>query len=113
MKTFNHIQQLDEMDCGPACLKMIADWYGRTISLQKLREKCHISKQGVSLEGIADAAENIGFRAIAVKVSVESKRDKPGLIEFPLPCIAHWNQEHFVVIYKISKSNSTSMAGAI
>lgn len=104
MKTFNHIQQLDEMDCGPACLKMIADWYGRTISLQKLREKCHISKQGVSLEGIADAAENIGFRAIAVKVSVESKRDKPGLIEFPLPCIAHWNQEHFVVIYKISKN---------
>ncbi len=97
-------RQLDAMDCGPACLKMVADSYHHSISLQKIRELCHINRDGVSMAGIADAAEKIGFRSLAVKIGYNSLPDKPGLQEFPLPCIAHWNQNHFVVIYKIKQN---------
>ncbi|MEZ4909667.1 MAG: peptidase domain-containing ABC transporter [Saprospiraceae bacterium] len=99
---FPFTQQLDTMDCGPACLKMIIDHHGRVVSLQKLREKCHISREGVSLAGISEAAESLGLRTMAVKVTYDSHRDQPGLTEFPLPCIVHWEQSHFVVVYKIS-----------
>jgi ATP-binding cassette subfamily B protein len=98
--TFTH--QLDAMDCGPACLKMITDYHGRVVSLQKLREKCHISREGVSLAGISEAAESLGLRTMAVKVTYDSHIDLPGLTEFPLPCIVHWEQRHFVVVYKIN-----------
>lgn len=81
---------------------MITDHHGRAVSLQKLREKCHISRQGVSLAGISKAAESLGLRTMAVKVTYDSHRDLPGLTEFPLPCIVHWEQRHFVVVYKIS-----------
>ena len=86
------IRQLDEMDCGPASLKMISGWHGRHISLQKLREYCHVSRIGVSMEGICDAAEKIGFRTIVVKIRFFRTGEKAGLIEFPLPCIAYWEQ---------------------
>lgn len=99
---FPFTHQLDAMDCGPACLKMITDHHGRVVSLQKLREKCHISREGVSLAGISEAAESLGMRTMAVKVTYDSHRDQPGLTEFPLPCIVHWEQRHFVVVYKIS-----------
>jgi ATP-binding cassette subfamily B protein len=99
---FPFTHQLDAMDCGPACLKMITDHHGRAVSLQKLREKCHISREGVSLAGISEAAESLGLRTMAVKVTYESHRDLPGFTEFPLPCIVHWEQRHFVVVYKIS-----------
>ncbi len=99
---FTH--QLDAMDCGPACLKMVTDHYGRAVSLQNLREKCHILREGVSLAGISEAAESLGLRSLAVKVSYNSVTDQPGLTEFPLPCIAHWEQRHFVVVYKINKN---------
>jgi ATP-binding cassette subfamily B protein len=91
------------MDCGPACLKMVANHYGLRPSLQKLRELCHISRDGVSLAGLADAAEKIGFRALAVKIKYDSNGEIPGLVELPLPGIVHWNQNHFVVVYKISR----------
>ncbi|MFZ1704290.1 MAG: cysteine peptidase family C39 domain-containing protein, partial [Saprospiraceae bacterium] len=84
---FPFTHQLDAMDCGPACLMMITDHHGRAVSLQKLREKCHISRQGVSLAGISKAAESLGLRTMAVKVTYDSHRDLPGLTEFPLPCI--------------------------
>lgn len=70
MKIFPHYTQLDSMDCGPSCLRMIAKFYGRTYTLQNLREKCFITREDV-----------------------------------PLPCILHWNQNHFVVLYKISRSS--------
>jgi ATP-binding cassette subfamily B protein len=101
--TFPFTQQLDAMDCGPACLKMVSDYYGKHTSLQRLRDMCHISKVGVSMEGIADAAESLGYRTIAVKIAYDTIKDKHGLIEFPLPCIAYWEQRHFVVIYRMSK----------
>ncbi len=98
---FNFIRQLDEMDCGPSCLKMISDYYYKNFSLQKIRELCHVLKTGVSLRGIAHAAESIGFNTMAVKVTFDMDGENPGLKQFPLPCIAHWEQRHFVVIYKV------------
>lgn len=102
---FPFTHQLDAMDCGPACLKMITDHHGQVVSLQRLREMCHISREGVSLAGISTAAESLGLRTMAVKVTYDSHRDQPGLTEFPLPCIVHWEQRHFVVLYKISSKN--------
>lgn len=96
--TFHHYKQFDAMDCGPTCLRMIARHYGRSYSLQNLRERCHITREGVSMLGISDAAESIGFRATGVKITWEQLRD-----EMPLPCIAHWNQRHFVVVYEVRK----------
>lgn len=103
IKPFPHYQQLDSMDCGPSCLRMIAKFYGHSYSLQNLREKCFITRQGVSMLGISDAAESIGLRTQGVRVSLEQ------LIEdVPLPCILHWNQNHFVVLYAIKKGNNLS-----
>ena len=90
--------QLDRMDCGPTCLRMIAKYYGRVYSLQTLRDKAFISRSGVSLLGISEAAESIGFRTTGVKITFEQLVD-----DFPLPCILHWNQQHFVVCYRIRK----------
>ncbi len=93
---FPHYVQLDAMDCGPTSLRMIAKYYGRNYSLQYLRERAFITREGVSMLGISDAAESIGFRTNGVKISLEQLKK-----ETPLPCILHWNQNHFVVLYKI------------
>lgn len=95
---FPHYLQLDAMDCGPACLRMIAKHYGKHYSPQTLRERCFITREGVSMLGISDAAESIGFHTVGVRVSFEQ------LVEDAiLPCILHWNQNHFVVCYRIKK----------
>ncbi len=96
---FPHFTQLDAMDCGPSCLRIVAAYYGRRYSLQRLRELCHITREGVSLLGISDAAEGIGFRTAGVKLTWRQLRE-----EVTLPCIVHWNQRHFVVVYKIARS---------
>ena len=88
--------QHDVMDCGPTCLRMVAAFYGRHYSLEGLREKSFITREGVSMLGISEAAEKIGFRSICVQVGFEK------LKEAPLPCIIHWNQQHFVVVYKLT-----------
>jgi len=95
---FPSFTQLDAMDCGPTSLKIVAQYYGKHYSLQNLRERCHITREGVSLLGISDAAESIGFRTTGVKMTWEQLREKA-----TLPCIVHWNQQHFVVVYKIVK----------
>ncbi len=64
MKSFPFYKQLDSMDCGPTCLRMIAKYYGKSYSLSFLREKCYIDKAGVSLKGISEAAELIGLRTV-------------------------------------------------
>ncbi|HMQ48554.1 MAG TPA: peptidase domain-containing ABC transporter [Saprospiraceae bacterium] len=102
MKRFPIYRQLDSMDCGPACLRMIAQHYGKRISLPYLREKSYIDREGVSVKGIAEAAEHIGFRTLAVKLPFENQGEQVGLTEAPLPLIAHWNQKHFVVVYHIA-----------
>lgn len=101
MKAFPHYMQFDVMDCGPTCLRMIAKHYGRSYSLQFLREKSFISREGVSMLGISDAAESIGFRTSGVKISFDQL-----IQEVQVPCILHWNQNHFVVLYKIKKGKS-------
>lgn len=95
---FTYFKQLDAMDCGPTCLRMVAKHYGRNYSLQFLRERSFITNAGVSMQGISDAAESIGFRTMGVKVSYQQLAE-----EVPLPCIVHWKQKHFVVVYKINK----------
>lgn len=98
---FPSYHQLDAMDCGPTCLRMIAKYYGRSFSVQYLREKSFITREGVSMLGISDAAENIGFRTHGVKITFDQL-----VSEKPLPCILHWNQNHFVVCYGIKKKNN-------
>jgi ATP-binding cassette subfamily B protein len=95
---FTFFRQTDSMDCGPTCLQMIAKYYGKSIPLQILRDRAHIGKEGVSLLGISEAAEGIGFRTQAVKIDFVSLVN-----EALLPCILHWNQYHFVVLYKVKK----------
>ena len=95
---FPHFHQLDAMDCGPTCLRMIAKYYGKSYSLQTLRTRSFIARNGVSMLGISDAAESIGFRTMGVRVSLEQL-----VKDVPLPCILHWNQHHFVVCYGIKK----------
>ncbi|MCE9539156.1 MAG: peptidase domain-containing ABC transporter [Bacteroidetes bacterium] len=99
MKNFPFYKQPDEMDCGPTCLRMVAKDYGKNISLQDVRQLARTTREGSSLQGLSEAAEKIGFRTIGVKVTFEKM-----LEDAPLPCIAHWNQNHFVVIYKIKKN---------
>lgn len=100
-KSFPSYHQLDAMDCGPTCLRMIAKYYGRSFSVQYLREKSFITREGVSMLGISDAAESIGFRTNGVKITFDQLTS-----EKPLPCILHWNQNHFVVCYAIKKKGN-------
>jgi len=83
---------------------MIAGYYGKEYSLEYLRELCYLSKEGVSLLNINDAADKIGFRTLMATLSFER------LVEdCPLPCILHWNQEHFVVLYDIKSPSRLSL----
>jgi len=84
------------MDCGAVCLRMVAKHYGKSYSLAYLRNLCRISREGVSLLGISDAAETIGLNPVGVKISFEQLCN-----EISLPCIVHWEQRHFVVVYKM------------
>lgn len=86
------------MDCGPSCLRIIAKYYGKSFSLTELRSKAYLTREGVSMLGISDAAEAIGFRTVGVKLPFDKLAS-----EVQLPCIVHWNQSHFVVVYKIQK----------
>lgn len=101
---FTLYRQRDAMDCGPTCLMMIAHHYGKSYTLPYLRDLCHISREGVSALGITEGAESIGLRALSVKVPFENHQEA-ALLTAPLPCIAHWNQSHFVVIYKMTKTH--------
>ncbi len=102
-KKFPFFRQLDSMDCGPTCLRMIAAHYGQHYSLVYLREHSYIDREGVSMRGIVEAAEHIGMRTMAVKLPFEGySEEEPGLRNAFFPCIVHWRQKHFVVVYKIN-----------
>ena len=94
--SFPFVKQPDAMDCGPSCLKMVAGFYKRNFSLDTLRKKCYITREGVSFLGLSEAADSIGFRTIGVKIPFSKLEEN-----VPLPCIVHWRQRHFVVVYKI------------
>ena len=94
---FPNYIQADATDCGPTCLRIVAKYFGKHFSAPTLREISYKSRIGVSLLSISDAAEKIGFRTQGCKITFDA------LQEAQLPCIAHWNQKHFVVVYKIKK----------
>lgn len=95
---FQHYFQLDAMDCGATCLRMLAKFYGKAYPAAFFRERCHTTREGVSMLGISDAAESVGFRTMGVKIDFAQLCD-----EVTLPCIVHWNQNHFAVVYDIKK----------
>ena len=101
MKPFPFYRQPDSMDCGPTCLKMVAKHYGKSISLQEVRERSQIGREGVNMLGISEAAENIGFRTRAVRLNYTSLVN-----DALLPCILYWNQNHFIVLYKVRRTFS-------
>ena len=96
MPSFPFYKQHDAMDCGPSCLRMIARYYGRSYNLQTLRDKSYLSREGVSMLGISDEAESIGMRTLGVSLTPEKL-----FSQAPLPLVAHWKQNHFVVVYRI------------
>ncbi|QTD36734.1 peptidase domain-containing ABC transporter [Polaribacter batillariae] len=97
MKKFPHYKQLDRKDCGSTCLKIIAKHFGKVISIQELRKLTETTRAGSSLLGLSEASEKIGFRSLGIKISVEK------LEKAPLPCVLHWNKNHYVVLYNIRK----------
>ncbi|NER12574.1 ATP-binding cassette domain-containing protein [Leptobacterium flavescens] len=100
LRKFPFYKQLDQMDCGPTCLRMVTKFHGRSVPVDVLRKKSNITREGVSLGGIAEAAEDIGFHTLAVSVNYKTLEE-----EVPLPCIAHWRQRHFVVVHEIKKDS--------
>ena len=91
---YKYYRQLDYMDCGPTCLRMVAAYHGKEFSLDYLRTNSYITRSGVNLLGLSEAAEKLGLRTLAVKLTIDQLIE-----EAPLPCILHWNQEHYVVLY--------------
>lgn len=102
MSKFPFYKQIDAKNCGPTCLKIIAKHYKKTISVQQLQDLSETTRLGSSLLGLSDAAEKIGFRSLGIKVSLSK------LLEAPLPCILHWNKNHYVVLYDIKLKKGSS-----
>lgn len=98
---FPFFSQTDMMDCGPTCLRIVAKYYGKDHGIVKLRKYCDAQKRGVSLLGISNAAEQIGFNTLGVRKPLAE------LSEVPLPCILHWKQNHYIVLFKIGKNKFT------
>lgn len=100
MMSFTFYKQLNAMDCGPTCLRMIAKYYGKHYNAETLRQKTGFSRQGTSLLGISEAAETIAFRTRGMMLTLGK------LLEAPMPCVLHWDQNHFVVLIKITKKKA-------
>ncbi|WP_394345195.1 peptidase domain-containing ABC transporter [Flavobacterium tiangeerense] len=97
INNFPNYKQTESKDCGPTCIKIIAKYFGRLLSIKILREISETTRVGTNLLTLSDAAENIGFRTLGVKICVDD------LLDAPLPCILHWNKNHYVVLYKIRR----------
>lgn len=98
MRAFKFIKQLDSMQCGLACMAMICYHWGQEYSVKFLNKFCTASKDGVSFKGLSDLSDTLGLHCISGKVSIQELR------ECPLPAILHWNQNHFIVLYKIKNN---------
>lgn len=96
MRSFPHISQPDSMECGATCLRMIAKFYGREYSAETMQRICLVTREGVSMLSLSDAAEYLGFRTVCGRMTLEKVVEQR-----PFPCILHWNQEHFVVLYDV------------
>ncbi|CAH1000369.1 Toxin RTX-I translocation ATP-binding protein [Neolewinella maritima] len=102
MRGHTYYQQFEEMDCGAACLRMVAKYHGREFGLEQLRERTRISREGASLLGISEGAESIGLQTLALTVGLPQLEQ-----EVPLPCILPWREDHFVVLEDVTAGNFT------
>ena len=100
IRRFPHVRQIDEMDCGAACLAMVCRHYGRAVSLSRIRQLVHTSLDGTSLRGIASAAAELGLAARSVKASPKTAS------LMPLPAIIHWEGNHWVVLYDLDETHA-------
>lgn len=98
IKSFPHYKQPGQKDCGSTCIKIIAKYYGKTISIQYLRTLSETTREGTRLSGLSNASEKIDLRSLGVKINFQD------VLQAPLPCILHWNNNHYVVLYKIKKN---------
>ena len=96
-RRFPHVTQLDEMDCGAACLAMICRFFGRAVPISYIRDVAHTSTRGTSLNGITRGAGELGLVARSIRAS------KSRLDELPLPAVVHWQGDHWVVLYQVGK----------
>jgi ATP-binding cassette, subfamily B, bacterial len=101
-KKYPFYRQFDLMDCGPTCLRMISKFHGRSFDIVYLRELANQGRDGTTMGSIADAAEKIGFSTLGLTVTYDSLAQ-----QIPLPCIAHWRQRHYVVVYEATATNVT------
>lgn len=101
MAKFPFYKQMDAMDCGPTCLRMIAQFYGKIYSQDFLRDKTSLNRNGVSIAGIAEAAELIGLQSLSIAATFDMLAQ-----DIPLPCIAYWKQRHFVIVREIKPKQS-------
>jgi len=99
LKKFPNFIQTEAKDCGPTCIKIISKYYGRTINTQQLRSLSETTRQGSSLLGMSDAADSIGFKTLAAKLTFQNLKD------VNMPCILHWNQIHYVVCYRVTSKH--------
>ncbi len=97
IRKIEHIQQIDEMDCGAASLGMICRHFGRKVSLARIRQLCHTATDGTSLKALVRAASELGLAARALKVSIRN------LGSMPLPAIVHWEGNHWIVLYDVDE----------
>ena len=104
IRKFPYYKQHDTMQCGVTCLAMICKHYGKVHSIDALSQICHATTEGVSMLGISEAAASLGFQTTCGRTSIDQ------LPQTPLPCILHWNQNHFVVLYKIRKGQKFYIA---
>src|SRR6516164_2977890 len=96
IRKIDHVMQIDEMDCGAACLGMICRYFGRKVSLARIRQLCHTATDGTSLKAISRAATELGLAARALKISLRN------LSLMPLPAIVHWEGDHWIVLYDVN-----------
>ena len=101
---FPFILQRDSMQCGISCLFMVCKYYGHEIPILSLSQICIATVEGVSLKGISEAAEKMGLKTVSGRIRINK------LVISPFPCILHWNQNHFVVLYKIKNGNTFYIA---
>ena len=101
MAKFPFYRQIDTKDCGPTCLRIISKFYGKSISMERLRDFSETNREGSSLLGLSNAAEQIGFKTLAVKIDFNTLYE-----DVPMPCIVFWQNKHFVVVYKIEKKRN-------
>lgn len=94
-----YTRQFDQMDCGPACIRMVASAFGKEYPLSYLRTLAHLTREGVSVAGIRDALREIGMESGTFELTLEQLRTR-----CPLPAILHWEQNHFVVLYDVKRS---------